>query len=91
MLVLESDRDVDTDGILAFMRTVRTWDLEAIGAVDFDGSGLVDFNDFLLFARNFGKDELASDYDPVYDLNQDGQVNFPDFLEFVRHFGRSAS
>ena len=91
VLVLESDRDVDTDRILAFMRTVRTWDLEAIGAVDFDGSGLVDFNDFLLFARNFGKDELASDYDPVYDLNQDGQVNFPDFLEFVMHFGKSTS
>ena len=46
---------------------------------------------FLLFAKNFGKDELASDYDPVYDLNQDGQVNFPDYLEFVRHFGRSTS
>jgi hypothetical protein len=91
VLVLESDRDVDTDGILAFMRTVRTWDLEAIGALDFDGSGLVDFNDFLLFARNFGKVELASDYDQVYDLNNDGQVNFPDFLEFVRHFGRSTS
>lgn len=91
VLVLESDRDVDTDAILAFMRTVRTWELGAIRAVDFDGSGSVDFNDFLLFARNFGKDELASDYDPVYDLNQDGQVNFPDFLEFVRHFGRSTS
>ncbi len=91
VLVLESDRDVDTDAILAFMRTVRTWELKAIGAVDFDGSGMVDFNDFLLFASNFGKDELASDYDPVYDLNQDGQINFPDFLEFVRHFGRSTS
>ena len=91
VLVLESEREVDTDGILAFMRNVRTWDPEAIGAVDFDGSGLVDFNDFLLFAKNFGKDKLASDYDPVYDLNQDGQINFPDYLEFVRHFGRSTS
>ncbi len=91
VLIVESDLDVDTENILAFMRSVRTWDLEAIGAADFDGSGMVDFNDFLLFARNFGKDELASDYDPVYDLNQDGQVNFPDYLEFVRHFGLSAS
>ena len=91
VLVVESDRDVDTDALLAFMRTVRTWDKEAIRAVDFDGSGLVDFQDFLLFAGNFGKDELSSNYDPVYDLNQDGQVNFPDFLEFVMHFGKSTS
>ena len=91
VLVLESDVDVDTEAILAFMGRMRTWEQEVISRADFNGNGQVDFDDFLLFARNFGKHEGTMDFDPIYDLNQDGQVNFPDFLTFAEHFGKSVS
>ena len=91
VLILESDLNVDTDAILTFMGTMRTWEREVISRADFNGNGQVDFDDFLLFARNFGKHEGSMDFDPIYDLNQDGQVNFPDFLTFAKHFGKSVS
>ena len=50
---------------------------------DFDGSGSVDFVDFLGFAGAFGTT------DPVYDVDQSGSVDFSDFLTFVENFGRS--
>ena len=83
--------NVDTDAILTFMGTMRTWEQEVISRADFNGSGQIDFDDFLLFAQNFGKHEGTVDFDPIYDLNQDGQVNFPDFLTFAKHFGKSIS
>ena len=91
VLILESDLNVDTDAILTFMGTMRTWEQEVISRADFNGSGQIDFDDFLLFAQNFGKHEGTVDFDPIYDLNQDGQVNFPDFLTFAKHFGKSIS
>ena len=91
MLIFESDDHVDSEGILAFMERMRTWEEEAITRVDFDANGRVDFNDFLLFARNFGNVGGAVDFDSTFDLNQDGQINFPDFLVFARHFGKSVS
>jgi hypothetical protein len=48
---------------------------------DFDGSGLVDFADFLLFANAFGST------DATYDLDASGTVDFGDFLMFVEAFG----
>ncbi len=91
VLVLECGDFVDSDAILAFMGRVRTWEREEIVSVDFDGSGQVDFNDFLLFARQFGRQEGVPDFDPAFDLNGDGHVNFPDFLVLARHFGKSVS
>jgi len=52
---------------------------------DFDGSGAVDFGDFLLFAGAFGN----PDADPKFDLDGSGAVDFPDFLLFVERFGQS--
>jgi photosystem II stability/assembly factor-like uncharacterized protein len=52
---------------------------------DFDGSGIVDFPDFLLFAAAFG---TASS---THDLDGSGTVDFPDFLIFVANFGNQAS
>lgn len=49
---------------------------------DFDSSGKVDFDDFLLFVSAFNGS------DAVYDLDADGRVNFPDFLLFVADFGK---
>jgi hypothetical protein len=48
---------------------------------DFDGNGVVDFDDFFLFADHFGTQ------DPVYDLNHSGLVDFDDFFLFADQFG----
>ena len=47
---------------------------------DFDGSGSVDFKDFVLFARAFGTDDVR------YDLDADGAVDFDDFVLFASDF-----
>ncbi|MDA0708885.1 MAG: choice-of-anchor D domain-containing protein [bacterium] len=52
---------------------------------DFNGSGLVDFPDFLGFAGAFGTANA------IYDLNDNGLVDFPDFLTFVQSFGKSVN
>ena len=49
---------------------------------DFDGSGAVDFADFLRFAKAFGS------ADPAFDLDADGAVAFADFLLFASVFGK---
>lgn len=49
---------------------------------DFDGSGKVDFADFLSFAQAFGTTNTT------YDLNSNTQVDFGDFLIFVQNFGK---
>ena len=50
---------------------------------DFDGSGTVDFTDFLAFAGAFGSS------DAQFDLDGNGTVGFTDFLTFVESFGKT--
>ena len=50
---------------------------------DFNGSGTVDFADFLSFVSVFGK------ADATFDLDGSNQVDFGDFLIFVQSFGKS--
>ncbi|MDP6040444.1 MAG: beta-propeller fold lactonase family protein, partial [Candidatus Latescibacteria bacterium] len=54
---------------------------------DFDGSGKVDFGDFLLFVNVFGSNES----DARFDLDEDGRINFSDFLLFAGVFGKVAN
>ena len=56
---------------------------------DFDGSGVVDFLDFLQFADKFGFSRGDAAYEVRYDLNGDGKIAFDDFLLFVEHFGKA--
>jgi len=56
---------------------------------DFDGSGVVDFPDFLQFVDKFGFSRGDSGYESRYDLNGDGEITFNDFLLFVEHFGKA--
>ena len=56
---------------------------------DFDGSGVVDFPDFLQFADKFGFSRGDAAYEVRYDLNGDGEIAFNDFLLFVEHFGKT--
>ncbi len=55
---------------------------------DFNGSGLVDFDDFFLFADAFGK--TAAIAGAKFDLNGNGLVDFDDFFVFADAFGRPA-
>lgn len=57
---------------------------------DFNGDGVVDFSDFLLFAQGYGKSAGQADFNAKLDLNSDGTIDFDDFLRFVSAFGGSS-
>ena len=67
--------------ILTISGVVQPLSLEAKS--DFDGSGVIDFADFLLFVGAFGSSEAQ------YDIDGSGAVDFPDFLMFVQVFGKT--
>ena len=56
-------------------------------SADFDGSGLVAFADFVLFAGVFGSGEGDGKYEAEYDLISDGGIGFEDFVIFAKSFG----
>lgn len=60
-----------------------------IDPADFDGSGTVDFGDFLTFAAGFGTGSGEAGYDAALDFDASGQVDFADFLVFAASFGDS--
>ncbi len=53
---------------------------------DFDGNGVIDFPDFLLFASAFGSQQGDEKYEDQFDLDNDGVIGFSDFLIFASHF-----
>ena len=67
--------------MLTISGVVQPLSLEARS--DFDGSGMIDFTDFLLFVGAFGSAESE------YDIDGSGSVDFPDFLLFVSVFGKT--
>ena len=60
------------------------------GNPDFDGSGVVDFTDFLQFVGKFGARQGDERYESQFDLDGDGEVGFGDFLIFAGQFGKEA-
>ena len=56
---------------------------------DFDASGKVDFQDFVLFAQSFGKKAGDEGWDAGFDLNEGGSVDFNDFVIFAQSFGKA--
>ena len=56
---------------------------------DFDGSGVVDFADFLMFFSSFGSYIGQQWYETKFDLDNNGAVNMADFLLFVSVFGQT--
>jgi len=58
---------------------------------DFDGSGRVEFADFLLFAAAFGSSAGNEGFDTRFDLSGNGVVDFPDFLTFAQAFGTASA
>ena len=57
--------------------------------LDFDGSGTVDFPDFLRFVSAFGSRQGEEKYEIKYDLDSNGEIAFDDFLIFVSRFGKA--
>ena len=58
---------------------------------DFNGNGVVDIPDFLLFVDVFGLKVGQERYETKYDLNGNDEIGIPDFLIFVDHFGKMVS
>ena len=56
-------------------------------SADFDGSGRVDFSDFLVFAKAFGSEAGDPDFETRFDLDGDGRIGFGDFIRFAQQFG----
>ncbi len=63
----------------------------ALPSPDFNGSGVVDFADFVLFAGVFGYREGDEAFDARYDLNIDNGIGFEDFVIFARSFGEAVN
>ena len=55
---------------------------------DFNGDGIVNSTDFLLFAGVFGSQRGDGKYDAKYDLNSDGRIGPSDFLIFAGNYGK---
>ena len=58
---------------------------------DFDGDGVVNFSDFMVFAGQYGSRRGDGRYQARYDLNRDGAIDFPDFLSFAGSYGGPGS
>ncbi len=56
---------------------------------DFNGDGLVAFDDFVIFVQNFGTSRSDDSFDQRFDLNLDGRVGFSDFVLFAAAFGEA--
>ena len=61
------------------------------GEADFDGSGRMDFEDFLQFVTVFGKSTSDPGFDGRADLDGSGEIDFSDFLLFVGVFGQAVA
>ena len=86
--------DIDGDGDLDIM--ARPWEwfesdlIDAPDAIpgDANNDGSTDFQDFLILANNFGKEDAAF---ADGDFDGDGRVSFLDFLVLANNFGQTAS
>ena len=58
---------------------------------DFNGNGIVDIPDFLLFVDGFGYRVGQEGYESKYDLDINNEIAIPDFLIFVDNFGKEVN
>ncbi len=50
---------------------------------DYNGDGVVNFDDFVEFAASYNSEEGDSNYNEIFDFNDDGVIDFDDFVEFA--------
>lgn len=74
-----------SNGTISLSLTGSAIIIPADPRTDFNGSGVVDFPDFLSFVQAFGT------ADANFDLNGSGTVDFVDFLTFAANFGKSVN
>ncbi len=82
------DATLKMDGETRYYLWSRGGAVGDLGDPDFDGSGRVDFGDFLLFAAAYGLTSADPDFEIRFDLNEDDAVNFADFILFAGHYGQ---
>ena len=58
---------------------------------DFNGDGIVNLADFLLFVSKFGSRQGDGTYETRYDLDINSAIGISDFLIFVSDFGKPVS
>ena len=83
--VIQVVSDDPNHAILSVSLTGTGVFVPADARTDFDGSGKVDFADFLAFAKSFGSTNV------IFDFDGSGKVDFADFLTFTQSFGKSVS
>ena len=74
---------------LAVMLYMGQTTANTAASADFDGNGVVEVADFLLFVEAFGARQGHEKYEAKYDLDGNGVIGIPDFLIFVDHFGKT--
>lgn len=61
---------------------------ENLKVIDFDESGEVSFQDFLLFAQHYGNAVDTISIEKRFDLDDNGQIDFEDFLLFIQNYNQ---
>ena len=87
-LSITSGSDVD---VLDVSNAIITFTAPATGPGDFDGNGIVNLADFLLFTAVFNKSSSDVGFDARMDFDGNGNINLADFLAFVGVFDTTYS
>ena len=81
--------------LLSLLLLISPWSLfsqdSSPPSPDFNGNGVVDISDFLLFVDAFGSKEGQELYDAKYDLDGNEEIGVGDFLIFVDSFGKEVN
>ena len=76
--------------VISFAKSADIGTLNALPG-DFNGNGVVNISDFLLFVTHFGTSRGDGTYDARYDLDGNSEIGFSDFLIFTNNFGKEGS
>ena len=93
-LLLKFSRVWSTVGLLSLLLLLFPWSLfaqDSSPSPDFNGNGIVDFPDLLLFVGVFRTKEGQEKYDSKYDLDENGEIGIPDFLILADNFGQTVT
>ena len=81
--------------LLSLLLLISPWSLfsqdSSPPSPDFNGNGVVDISDFLLFVDVFGSRRGQAQYDAKYDLDGNEEIGTGDFLIFIDSFGKEVN
>jgi len=87
------DEDNITEGLSSTALSIRNRVFDSSGALIaglFGSDHQVGFDDFFIFADNFGLQASDEKFDPAFDLSANNKIDFDDFFLFGDNFGRVA-